>query len=297
MVTLPKNTTLGTIRRLSLSTYFSTSVPSQTTMQQDNQYQKLKQTAPSNTLIDTLSQHLSANVQQYQHLFNLLQQHCVLFDTFQPRTIKTSIHHVINTSDHPSVNAKPYFKTIEQRKNIQQEIDKMLRNGIIVPSHSPWSSPVILLKKPNGEFRFIVDYRKLNSITKKDSYPQPIVEELLQRPGDHSWFTKLDLKSGYYQIPIQQRDKEKTAFVTQDGLYQFEVLSMGLMNAPPTFQRVMNNITGYKRWDYVLVYLDDILIFSNTFDEHMQHLQEVLNEHQFILNPDKCSLANKQLIS
>ncbi|CAF1330710.1 unnamed protein product, partial [Didymodactylos carnosus] len=178
--------------------------------------------------------------QQYpghQHLSNLPQQDCVLFDTSQPRTIKTSIHHVINTSDHPPVNAKPYFKTIEQRRNIQQQMGKMLRNGIIVPLHSPWSSSVILLKKSNGEFRFIVDYRKLNSITKKDSYPQPTVEELLQRLGGHSWFTKLDFKSGNYQIPIQQRDKEKTAFVTQDGLYQFEMLLMGLMNAPPTFQR------------------------------------------------------------
>ncbi|CAF4563297.1 unnamed protein product, partial [Didymodactylos carnosus] len=124
------------------------------------------------------------------------------------------------------------------------------------------------------------------------------MEELLQRLGGHSWFTKLDLKSGYYQIPIQQQDKEKTAFVTQDGLYQFEVLSMGLMNAPPTFQRVMNNIIGYKRWDYVVVYLDDILIFSNSFEEHIKHLQEVfgvLSEHQFMLNLDKCSLAKQAI--
>ncbi|CAF4175775.1 unnamed protein product [Didymodactylos carnosus] len=122
---------------------------------------------------------------------------------------------------------------LQQRKDIQQEIDKMLKNGIIIPSHSPWSSPVILLKKPNGEFRFIVDYRRLNAITRKDSYPQPTTEELLQRLGGHKWFTKLDLTSGYFQIPIQDCDKEKTAFCTQDGLYQFEVLSMGLMNAPP----------------------------------------------------------------
>ncbi|CAF4596722.1 unnamed protein product [Rotaria sp. Silwood2] len=141
----------------------------------------------------------------------------------------------------------------------------MLKSGIIVPSHSPWSSPVILLKKPNGEFRFIVDYRRLNAITRKDSYPQPTTEELLQRLGGHKWFTKLDLKSGYFQIPIQDCDKEKTAFCTQDGLYQFEVLSMGLMNAPSTFQRVMNNIIGYKRWDFVLQYLGgrDVTIFTD----------------------------------
>lgn len=147
---------------------------------------------------------------------------------------------------------------------------------------------MLLLTKPNGEFRFIIDYRRLNQITIKDAYPQPTVEELLQRLGGHSWFTKLDLKCGYYQIPIQQSDKEKTAFVTQDGLYQFEVLPMGLMNAPATFQRTMNNIIGYNRWDYVLVYLDDILIFSNSFEEHLNHLSEiltVLSNHHFTLNP------------
>ncbi|CAF2115001.1 unnamed protein product [Rotaria magnacalcarata] len=231
-------------------------------------------------------------------MINLLKNHIILFDTSQPRIIKTDIHHVINTGNHSSINAKPYFKTIEQRKNIQHEIDNMLKAGIIIPSHSPWSSPVVLLKKPNGEFRFIIDYRKLNSITTKDCYPQPTVEELINRLGGHSWFTKLDLKSGYYQISIHAADKSKTAFITQDGLYQFQVLPMGLMNAPPSFQRVMNHIIGYNRWHYILVYLDDILVFSNSFDDHMKHLQQlfnVLNTHQFTLNPAKCSIAQQSI--
>ncbi|CAF1437902.1 unnamed protein product [Adineta ricciae] len=296
MVNLPKSMLVGTIDQLAADTYCSNLILNTNVDGTVVISGKQKSVGDVCEIADRMVQHLEGNDQL--QLGNLLQQHKLLFDTTQPRTIKTTVHHVINTGDHPPVNAKPYFKSMEQRKNIQQEIDKMLKAGIIIPSTSPWSSPVVLLKKPNGEFRFIIDYRRLNAITKKDSYPQPTVEELLQRLGGHSWFTKLDLKSGYYQIPIQQSDKEKTAFVTQDGLYQFEVLPMGLMNAPPTFQRMMNNIIGYNRWDYVLVYLDDILIFSKSFEEHMDHLRElfaVLSDHRFTLNPSKCSLAKQSI--
>ncbi|CAF1611720.1 unnamed protein product, partial [Didymodactylos carnosus] len=145
-----------------------------------------------------------------------------------------------------------------------------------------------MLKKPDDSFRFLVDYRKLNEVTKKDSYPQPNTEELLQRIGRHSWFTK----------PIQQADKEKTAFVTQDRLYQFEVLPHGLANAPPTFQRVMNNLLANNRWDWLVLYLDDILIFSHSFDEHMKHLNEalaILHARNFQLNPKKCMIAVQEI--
>ncbi|CAF1526626.1 unnamed protein product [Didymodactylos carnosus] len=250
----------------------------------------------SREVIKSLTDHLTDSSEN-STIASVLEQYGSLFDT-TTRKVITPIHHVIDTGNHSPVSARPYFKTVQQRKDIQQEIDKMLNNGIIIPSHAPWSSPVILLKKPNGEFRFIVHYRKLNAITRKDSYPQPTTEELLQRLGGHKWFTKLDLKSGYFQIPIQDCDKEKTAFCTQDGLYQFEILSMGLMNAPPTFQRVMNSIIGYKRWDFVVVYLDDIIIFSNSLEEHLKHLNEILptlDQHQFQLNHKKCIVAVQQV--
>jgi predicted aspartyl protease len=298
MVTLPKSMFLGVLDHSITDAYCSTLCSNATEQEYVIEQKRKDKNVVVSTIVESLTQHLHGNDQQYQEIMKLVQQHSELFNITQPRTIKTTIHHVINTGTHPPINAKPYFKTIEQRKNIQQEVDKMLKAGIIIPSNSPWSSPVVLLTKPDGSFRFIIDYRKLNAITKKDSYPQPTIEELLQRIGGHSWFTKLDLKSGYFQIPIQHEDKEKTAFITQDGLYQFEVLPMGLMNAPPTFQRLMNNIIGYKRWDYVLVYLDDILIFSNSFDDHVKHLQEIftiLSDHQFTLNPNKCSLAKQSI--
>ena len=253
---------------------------------------------PMDKIVSILTDHLLDKDEYYHQIHDTVEKYKILFDVNQQRTIKATIHHVIDTGNHVPIASKPYFKTIEQRKAIQSEIDKMLRAGIIIPSTSDWSSPVVLLTKPDGTFRFIIDYRKLNAITKKDVFPQPSVEELVQRLGGHSWFTKIDMKAGYYQIPIRNQDKDKTAFVTQDGLYQFEVLPMGLMNAPPTFQRLMHNIIGYNRWDYTAVYLDDIIIFSDSFDQHVKHLQEIfqiLQDHNFTLNPKKCSIAKQSI--
>ncbi|CAF1550792.1 unnamed protein product, partial [Adineta steineri] len=189
----------------------------------------------------------------------------------------THIQHTINTGDSLPISSRPYPRTIEQRRELQDEIQKMTQTNQIRPSNSPWSSPVIIHKKKDGGIRFLVEYRKLNSVTKKDCFPQPTTEELLHRLGGHGFYTKLDLKSGYFQLPIHETDKEKTAFITQDGLWEFNVLPQGIMNGPPTFQRTMHNLLGYGRWDYVMVYLDDILIFSRSFNEHKQHLNEILS--------------------
>ncbi|CAF1469586.1 unnamed protein product, partial [Didymodactylos carnosus] len=157
---------------------------------------------------------------------------------------------------------------------------------------------MILHKKPNGGIRFLVDYRKLNSVTRKDSFPQPTTEELITQIGGSKYFTKLDLKFGYFQIPIHEQDKEKTAFITRDGLWEFNALPQGVMNGPPTFQRVMHNLIGNGRWNYVVVYLDDILIFSKDFNEHKQHVNEILsilNKANFQVNPDKCTIAVQEI--
>ncbi|CAF3211949.1 unnamed protein product [Rotaria socialis] len=154
----------------------------------------------------------------------------------------------------------------------------MLQAHQIRPSNSPWPSPVIIHKKKDGGIRFLVDYRKLNAVTKKDCFPQPTTEELLNRLGSRKFYTKLDLKS--------------------DGLWEFNVLPQGITNGPPTFQRTMHNLIGYGRWDYVIVYLDDILLFSTTFDEYVQHVNEilsVLDKANFQVNPDKCNIAVREV--
>ncbi|CAF3196869.1 unnamed protein product [Rotaria socialis] len=255
-----------------------------------------KPSATSHT-IDKLITHIK-NVQHKQKLRSILQQHMKIFDISQVTQANTHIQHTINTGDSLPISSRPYPRTIEQRRELQAEIQKMTQTNQIRPSNSPWSSPVIIHKKKDGGIRFLVDYRKLNSVTKKDCFPQPTTEELLHRLGGHRFYTKLDLKSGYFQLPIHETEKEKTAFITQDGLWEFNVLPQGIMNGPPTFQRTMHNLLGYGRWDYVMVYLDDILIFSRSLNEHQQHLNEILSilaKANFQVNPDKCSVAVQEI--
>ena len=248
-------------------------------------------------VIEKLVHHIRDHLAQHQ-IRLVLRKFCSIFDLSVITQAKTPIHHAIPTGDHLPISSRPYPKTVQQRRELQDEIHKMLQHHQIRPSTSPWSSPVIIHKKPDGGIRFLVDYRKLNSVTKKDSFPQPTTEELLQRLGGHRFFTKLDLKAGYFQLPIHDDDKEKTAFITQDGLWEFNVLPQGIMNGPPTFQRTMHNLLGTGRWDHVIVYLDDILIFSRTFDEHLHHLSEILSllsQAQFQVNPDKCIIAVNEI--
>lgn len=247
--------------------------------------------------LDIILQELVAHIENKQDrddFLHILRQNKRSFDTSSMTRATTKIHHTINTGDHLPTSVRPYYKTLQQRKEMQQEVGMLLKQGILRPSNSPWSSPVLLKTKPDGTYRFLVDFRRLNSITKKDSYPQPSAEELLHRLAGHRYFTKLDLKSGYFQIPIHETDMPKTAIATQDGLYEFTVLAQGLMNAPPTFQRVMNELVANGRWDYVVVYLDDIVIFSNTMEEHKQHVADViatLHKSNFQVSPPKCSIA------
>jgi len=118
---------------------------------------------------------------------------------------------------------------------IKEEIDRLLHNGLIKPSNSPWSLPVVVVEKKNGKLRLCVDYRKLNNVTKKDSYPLPRIDDMLETLSDSQWFSSLDLASGFWQVELDQTTKEKTAFVTKFGIYEFEVMPFGLYNAPATF--------------------------------------------------------------
>jgi hypothetical protein len=169
---------------------------------------------------------------------------------------------------------------------------------VIPTSSSPWSSPVVIIKKKDRSPRFCVDYRQLNLITKRDVYPLPRIDDIIDKLARSKYFSTLDLKAGYWQIPIDEQDKKKTAFVTTDGLYEFNILPFGLSSAPASFQRIINSALGPLRWDITLVYLDDIIIYSQSFGMHVQHLNLVLNALQNAnvkLNAAKCALARKQL--
>ena len=174
----------------------------------------------------------------------------------------------------------------------------MLEKGIIQESVSPWSSPVVLVKKKNGQFRFCVDFRAVNQVTRKDSFPMPLVSDTLDAFSGTQYFTTLDMKSGYWQIELHPSARERTAFVTQNGVYEFLVMPFGLTNSGASFQRLMGHILRELEYRFALIYIDDVIIFSKSIEDHLVHLEEVfrrLREANVKLNPSKCSFVKQKV--
>jgi len=185
-----------------------------------------------------------------------------------------------------------------QREEVRKLIEDMLNRDIIQPSSSPWASPVVLVKKKDGSLRFCVDYRKLNSITQKDAYPLPRIDDTLDTLAGSQWFSTLDLISGYWQVEVSEQDRKKTAFTTHQGLYEFKVMPFGLCNAPATFQRLMDLLLAGVQWSKCLVYLDDIIVLGKTFDDHIHNLGIVLGKFReagLRLKPTKCALLQESV--
>lgn len=164
-----------------------------------------------------------------------------------------------------------------QYETVKAHINQLLESQVIRESSSPFASPVVLVKKKDGSLRMCVDYRLLNSKTRKDAFPLPRIEETLDALSGARWFTTMDLASGYNQVPVAEKDKYKTAFCTPFGLFEWNRMPFGLCNAPSTFQRLMERIFGAQNCRSLLLYLDDVIIFSSTIDEHLQRLGAVLD--------------------
>ena len=183
----------------------------------------------------------------------------------------------------------------EEETYLKQQIEA----GVVVPSTSSWASPVALVRKKDGSVRFCVEYRRLNEVTVKDAYPLPRIDMVLDCLSSARLFSTVDLQSGYWQLEMHPKDRHKTAFITKYGLFEYSKLPFGLCNAPGTFQRCMELIFQGLQWKTVLIYLDDIIVFSSRFDEHMQRLGEVQNHLQkagLKLKPSKCALLKKQVL-
>src|SRR5699024_8447811 len=177
-------------------------------------------------------------------------------------------HHTIELADPNRVTSQRAYRVPpEKQLIIDAEIEKMLKLGVIRRSKSPFASPVVLVQKKQGDWRFCVDFRRLNTNTKPDAQPIPIIKDLFNEIKDSKYFISLDLRAGYWQIPMADVDTPKTAFITQQGLYEYVVMPFGLTNAPATFQRMMNKLFGHLSRRGVLVYLDDVVIHSQAIGE------------------------------
>eukprot|EP01116_Phalansterium_solitarium_P005967 TRINITY_DN1828_c0_g1_i11.p1 TRINITY_DN1828_c0_g1~~TRINITY_DN1828_c0_g1_i11.p1 ORF type:complete len:724 (+),score=101.60 TRINITY_DN1828_c0_g1_i11:2055-4226(+) len=192
----------------------------------------------------------------------------------------------------------PYRLAPQELEELKKQLDDLLSKGLIRPSTSPFGAPVLFVKKKDGTMRMCIDYRALNNNTIKNRYPLPRIEDLLDQLAGARYFSKIDLRSGYHQIRIASGDEYKTAFRTRYGHFEFTVLPFGLTNAPPTFMRLMNDILRPYLDDFVEAFLDDVLIFSKTADEHLRHVRLVLDklrEHKLYAKASKCEFFKETI--
>lgn len=239
---------------------------------------------------------------QKQNLQKFLVGYRDIFSADLSELGKTSLYkHKIETFPGSKPVRKQFYRTSPQTaKEIRRQVDEMLKHDIIQPSNSEWHSPVVMVRKKNGQMRFACDYRALNKITVPMSFPLPHLETVFDAIGETKaqYFTNLDFRSAFWQVEMSPCSQHKAAFITQDGVYEWKRMPFGLMNSPISFQTLMSGVLREMNFRSVLVYIDDVLIFSKDFSTHLRDIAQVfskLREAGLTLQPSKCHFAVKQL--
>ena len=234
-------------------------------------------------------------LQEQKQIKSLLTQYQTVFSKDKYDLGKTALvkHSIPLVPGAVPLKQRPYRHGPVQEAEVERQIKELQSEGLIREGHGAWSSPVVLVQKRNGSWRFCVDYRKLNDLTNKDAYPLPRIDDSLDALGGSQLFSTLDLTSGYWQVELDEEAKERAAFVTRSGLWEWQVLPFGLTSAPSTFERLMETVLRGLHWETLLIYLDDIIVFSKDLDSHLKHLAEVFDRLQSAglkLKPEKCKL-------
>jgi hypothetical protein len=221
-------------------------------------------------------------------------------------TFTTAAEHTIPTpavDPMRGINTKPYRIPEVYREEARRQTDQMLLEGIIEPSTSPWNSPILAIPKKKDasgrkKWRIVVDFRKLNEVTVGDSFPLPVITEILDALGNSKYFSTIDCASGFLQVPVRPEDQAKTAFSTREGHFHYKRMPYGLKGAPATFQRLMTAVLSGIQGIKCLVYLDDVVIFGQNLETHNDRLREVfsrMRKHNLKLQPDKCEFLRKEV--
>lgn len=216
---------------------------------------------------------------------------------------KSIAHEIPLLQNAGPVHVKPYRIPFAQKEEVDRQVNKMLNDEIIRPSSSPFNAPILLVPKKldnsgKQKWRLAVDLRRLNDVTIGDRFPLPNITEILDHLGNSRYYTALDLAAGYHQIPVKEEDKPKTAFSTSDAHYEFNRMPFGAKGAPAVFQRLMNTVLSGLIGKTCLVYLDDIIIYSSTLEEHEINLRQIfgrLRQHRLLLQPDKCNFIMQEI--
>lgn len=232
--------------------------------------------------------------EQAAEVLRLLQEHPTLFH--DNPSLCPLLCHDVDVKGAPPIRQPPYRLNAEKREVLRQEVQRLLEQGLIEPSLSPWASPVVMVPKSNGKVRMCVDYRKVNAVTVPDSFPLPRMDDIIDDLGQARYVSKFDLLQGYYQLGLTERASQISAFITPEGLYHFKVLPFGMRNAPSSFQRLMNHVV--MGLSGVRCYLDDLVVFSDDWGQHLQRLRDLfqrLTAANLTINLTKSEFGHAQV--